>query len=94
MMAGFGGSLIIFFAFSLIKLGIRRKRLLIGAFLLIFTLVALSCSEKDEETEETTEQPISHTISGLDTSTTYYWKVVAKDSFYSTESEVWSFSTQ
>lgn len=80
--------------------GISRKRrlaLLLIAAALTVMLVA-SCGGGGDDavvgTGPTPTSDLSYDVTGLSTTTTYYWKVVAEDSFGNrTDSEVWSYTT-
>ena len=73
----------IFYFGSLVFLGgIARKRRLILIFIimLLFGLFSWNCNINDSEENNQSESQLvfSKTISSLDTDTTYYWKILAK----------------
>ncbi len=88
---GYGGGVLILGMILVGGMFVRRKvSLMLGTFILSFTLVA-SCLHDDDPVDNNE----SFTIVGLDTGSTYYWVVVAKDSNGgATSSAVWRYSTQ
>lgn len=76
----------------------RRKIALLIAMIMIAAMIAVSCGGGDGNgngDDGGTSDEVSYTVLGLNTSTTYYWKVIAKDGNEGeTESEMRSFTTQ
>ena len=91
----FGGGVLIF-GITLAG-GIRsRKRiaLLIAVIAVTCALVA-SCGSGNNNGHTPDDNNKTYTVSGLNSNTTYYWTVIAKDSNGGeTQSDVWSFKTQ
>jgi hypothetical protein len=54
-----------------------------------------SCGKSNDSNTAATSADMSHQVSGLNSATTYYWKVVADDGKGGlTSSPTWSFTTQ
>ena len=95
--AGVGSLIGLFFAIAMIsdKKG-RKKIFMLGLILVITSTLLGSCGGNDNPA---TTQPISgtnvvKTVTGLDPSSTYYWKVVADDGQGGvSESDTFTFQT-
>jgi ASPM-SPD-2-Hydin domain-containing protein/HYDIN/CFA65/VesB family protein len=95
----FAGSGLVFFGFVLTRSGRGRKFMLtlMIALLVMTGSVMLSCggggSAAQEGTQASTD--ITHQVSGLNSATTYYWKVIADNGKGGlASSATWSFTTQ
>jgi hypothetical protein len=79
----------------------RRGRLLLTAALFAAALLALACSSSSDSgrdpaaSQEPGEGEVGYEVTGLESNTTYYWKVVAEDpDGNSVESDTYSFTTE
>jgi hypothetical protein len=70
--------------------GRRRVALLLVLLMLAAGMLIAACGGGGSSDSSS----ISQNVSGLDSQTAYYWKVIATDGEDRVESEVWSFSTQ
>lgn len=72
----------------------RRRKVLAAVMLIVIIVMSLAgCGNGLTETDDPV--PASYDISGIQSGTTYHWKVVATDSYgFTAESAVWSFTTQ
>ncbi len=89
------GTGIVFLGLFLISCtqGIGRKTFLV-LVMTISTITIISCGS-DSTTTPPTQGNISHTISGLKSGNTYYWKVSAHDGQgHSSESQIFNFTTR
>ncbi len=99
-MAGiyFAGSGLLFFGFVFTR-GNRGRTLMLTlmiAALLMTGALFISCGKSSgSDAPATTTADMAHQVSGLSSTTTYYWKVVADDGKGGlTSSATWSFTTQ
>jgi hypothetical protein len=98
-MAGiyFAGSGLLFFGFVFTR-GNRGRTLVLTlmiAALLMTGALFTSCGKSNDSNTAATSADMSHQVSGLNSATTYYWKVVADDGKGGlTSSPTWSFTTQ
>ncbi len=85
----------IFFGFAFIGTARGRKGiLLIAALVIIVGTTLVSCSA-NSSSPQPTDTTVSRQVSGLQTSTTYYWKIIASDGNGGvTQSDVSTFSTK
>ena len=87
----------VFFGFAFIGTARGRKGvLLVAALVIILGTTLVSCSSTGSNGQPTTGvTTLSRQVSGLQTSTTYYWKVIASDgNGGATESDVFTFMTK
>jgi hypothetical protein len=86
----------IFFGFAVIGTARGRKGILLVAALVILVGTTLvSCSGSSSSAPQPSDVAVSRQVTGLQTSTTYYWKIVASDGNGGvTESDVSIFSTK
>ena len=86
----------IFFGFAFIGTARGRKGiLLIAALVIIVGTTLVSCSASSSNGPQPSDVAISRQVSGLQNSTTYYWKIIASDGNGGvTESDVSTFSTK
>ncbi len=86
----------IFFGFAFIGTARGRKGILLIAVLVIMVGTTLvSCSASSTSTPQASDVALSRQVSGLQSTTTYYWKIIASDGNGGvTESDVSAFSTK
>ena len=102
IMLGVLGLLSGFISLSVKNITHRRIVFMFIFLTFCFSLIIISCSEKEEYGEgwekkgyTYTPTDLTYTTSDLTSGTTYYWKVIASDTKGgSAESETWSFTVQ
>ncbi|MBD3670057.1 MAG: hypothetical protein HUJ29_04715, partial [Gammaproteobacteria bacterium] len=98
MLAGLGGGMGLAML-GMIGTGTRRQRLFSLIAVVMMTVVLSGCEGNIEITVEPVSgddrsNAMSNTLTGLQSGTTYYWKVVASDGMGGeASSETWSFTT-
>jgi hypothetical protein len=94
----FAGSGLMFIGFVMMRGGRARKYMLVLmiAMLMMTGVIVVSCgSGNDSNTIPPMNTDMTQQVSGLNSATTYYWKVIADDGKGGlTSSETWSFSTK
>jgi hypothetical protein len=99
----YAGTLVCLLLFGLVNAGSgrRRKVIFIIAVIVIASMLVFSCGDGGGDDDESgngqndVPDEISYTLSGLNSNTLYYWKIIAKDDKGGeVSSSVWSFTTQ